>query len=367
MIDLYGKRYNRNQLLRRVGDISQIAGVKRVRLADGNESGVEAVEFKTGSGLDFVVLPGRGMDISAAFYKGVPLCWRSSVGDVNASFYEPEGLGWLRSFYGGLLTTCGLTYAGAPDMDQGEELGLHGRVSNLPAKNVWADTKWEGNDYSMWVQGKVRETAVFGPNVVMTRRVWSRLGSKKIHIYDIVENEGFVEVPHMMIYHINIGFPIVDEDTELLAPTLNCVPRDDEARTGMGNQFRFSEPIPGYKEQVFYHDVACDENDHVYVALVNRAFNNGEGIGVSVRYHRSQLEHLIEWKMMGEGNYVVGIEPANCLVEGRSHERQRGTLHYIDPGDRRHYETEIAVLDSIREIEEIEAKIETIKQKGQTR
>jgi len=112
--------------------------------------------------------------------------------------------------------------------------------------------------------------------------------------------------------------------------------------------------------------MACDENDHVYVALVNRNFNGGEGIGVYVRYHKSQLPRFIEWKMMGEGTYVVGLEPANCLVEGRDKERERGTLQFIEPGGRRHYETEIGVLGSNREIEEIERKIEEIRRQRQT-
>lgn len=365
MIKLYGREFTKGELLRYVGDISQIAGLKRYELVEGNEKGVEAVEFRTGTGFNFVVLPGRGMDISFAEYKGVPLCWRSSVGDVEASFFEPEGLGWLRSFYGGLLVTCGMTYAGAPCEDEGEKLGLHGRVSNIPAKNVWADTKWEGNEFTMWVQGKVRETSVFGENLLLTRRIWARLGEAKLHVYDIVENEGFTETPHMFLYHINIGFPIVDEGAELLAPSIESTPRDDDAKAGFGRHFSFESPTPGYREQVFYHEMAADDNDHVYVALVNRKFNGGEGIGIYVRYHKSQLPRFIEWKMMGEGTYVVGLEPANCLVEGRDKERERGTLQFIEPGGRRHYETEIGVLRSNREIEEMERKIEGIRHKRQ--
>ncbi|HEX30258.1 TPA: DUF4432 family protein, partial [Candidatus Poribacteria bacterium] len=78
MIKLYGREFTRGELLRYVGDISQIAGLKRYELSEGNERGVEAVEFRTGSGFNFVVLPGRGMDISFAEYNGIPLCWRSS-------------------------------------------------------------------------------------------------------------------------------------------------------------------------------------------------------------------------------------------------------------------------------------------------
>ena len=134
MIKLYGREYNRKKLLRHVGDISQIAGVKYYELSDGMQKGVSAVDFRTGSGFNFTVLPSRGMDISYAEYKGIPLSYRSWTGDVAPEFFEPEGLGWLRGFYGGLLTTCGLTYVGEPCKDGEEELGLHGRVSYIPAK-----------------------------------------------------------------------------------------------------------------------------------------------------------------------------------------------------------------------------------------
>ncbi len=136
MATLFGRAMTRNYILERVGDISQIGGVRVVELADGRERGVRAAQFRTASGLDFTVLIDRGMDIDRADYKGTPLCWRSATQSAHPAYFEPEGLQWLRSFFGGLLTTCGLTYAGHPTTDEGEELGLHGRISNVPARNI---------------------------------------------------------------------------------------------------------------------------------------------------------------------------------------------------------------------------------------
>lgn len=361
MIKLYGRQYTKEEILSRVGDISQIAGMKYHELKEGNQKGVEAVDFWTGSGFAFTVLPGRGLDISYASYNGIPLCWRSPTGEVAASFFEPEGSSWLRGFFGGLLVTCGLTYLGSPGNDGDESLGLHGRASYTPAKNIWLDSKWEGNDYTMWVQGKVQESIVYGANLCLTRRIWTRLGESKLHIYDVVENLGYTASPHMILYHINGGFPALDENSELLVPSKNVIPRDDIAEAALGNELRFQAPTPGFAAQVFYHDAVSDSNDHVYVALVNRNFNHGQGFGIYVRYHKSQLPKLVEWKMNSQGLYVVGIEPSNCWVDGRQKEKERGTLQYIESGGRRHYELEIGVLSSIKEIEEIERKIEFIK------
>src|SRR5579862_409557 len=128
MAYLYGRDYTRGELLERVGDISQVARAKPYRLAEGHEEGVLAVDVATGSGLEYTVLASRGLDISSAHYCGRSLAWRSATSDQHPAYFEAEERGWLRSFYGGLVLTCGLTWMGAHCTDEGRPLGLHGRV-----------------------------------------------------------------------------------------------------------------------------------------------------------------------------------------------------------------------------------------------
>ena len=362
MINLHGSSYKKRELLKHMGDVSQIAGTKRYQLMDGNERGVHGVDFRTGSGLNFTVLPDRGLDVSHAEYKGIPLCWRSSTGDVSPGFYEPAGFGWLRGFFGGLLTTCGMTHVGNPDSDGTN--GLHGRVSHIPAKNVWVDSRWEGNRYMLWAQGKVTETVAMGECLCRTRRVWTELGAKSLHIEDIGENLGHEETPHMYLFHINVGFPIVTEGSELLTPTTQVTPRDEHAAVDLKNHARCDAPTPDFRERVYYHEMDADQDNHVYVALVNREFDNGRGFGLYLKYHRTQFPRFVHWKMCSEGTYVIGLEPANCSVEGQKKENERGTLQHIAPGERRHYEAEIGVLTSNEEITKIEERIATIKDQG---
>ncbi len=354
---LYGQSYSKAELLERVGDISQIGGVKRVTLADGPQSGVEGVEFRTGSGLNFTVLPSRGMDISFAEYNGVPLCWRSSTGEVAPSFYEPQGLGWLRSFYGGLLVTCGMANIGSPCVDQGKELGLHGRVSNIPATNVWADSEWDGDEYIMWAQGKVRETSAFDENLLRTRKIWAKLGEPKIYLHDIVQNQGFKRNEHMYLYHINAGFPVVDVNTKFIAPTLKVIPKDAAAEVEKEKYDSFLPPTAGFEERVYYHDMQEDNDGNVYTALINETIDKGEGFGFYIKYRKSEFPRFIEWKFNSKGAYVVGMEPGNAFVEGRVNERVRGTLQYLEPGEKREYHLEIGVMSSRMEIEEFKERV----------
>lgn len=361
MTTLFGQELPRAELTRRVGKMAQIAGVRRSTLVEGTERGVDVVEFRTGTGFNFTVVPSRGMDIATAEWCGTPLAWQSPTGIVNPEFFEPQGKGWLRGFFGGLLTTCGLTNVGLPCVDEGEELGQHGRISYIPARHVHCDTRWEGNNYILFSQGRMREVVLGSYDIALTRNITAKVGESRLFLTDIVENLGHKDAPFMLLYHINVGFPVLDDGSELVVATQGVTPRDEVAEKGVAERFRFGPPTVGFEEQVFYHDVIEDENRHVWVAVVNKRFNNGQGIGLYVKYHKTQFPNLVEWKMTGEGLYVVGIEPANCHVEGRAAERARGTLQFVEAGGKRHFETEIGVLKNIEEIEAFEEKVARIR------
>src|SRR5437879_3825393 len=131
------------------------------------------------------------------------------------------------------------------------------------------------------------------------------------------------------------------------------MPRDAEAEQDKEKYARFQAPTAGYREKVYRHDLAAGPDGRVAIAVVNRPL----GHGVSLRYAQAALPNFIEWKMMGQGNYVVGIEPANCSVMGRAAERARGTLQVLKPGETRTYELEIGVLTNGDEIEALEREV----------
>ena len=135
MPSLFGRVIGRNDLLKRVGDLSQVAGIRMMTLADGPERGVRIADARTGSGLRFQVTLDRGMDLSVAEYPRVPLAFRTPVGDAHPALFESEGRGWLRTFAGGLMTGCGMTSAGAPSSTEGRTRVSTGgcRTSGRPA------------------------------------------------------------------------------------------------------------------------------------------------------------------------------------------------------------------------------------------
>jgi hypothetical protein len=188
----------------------------------------------------------------------------------------------------------------------------------------------------------------------MTRRVYTRIGESQFWIEDTVENRGADRAALMILQHMNVGFPLLDERARLLLPRCTTTPRDAAAQRGMADWNVFSLPEKHYAEQVFYHDCEADQDGFVQIALVNRDFELGKGIGLYVQYQKAHYPMLVEWKMMKQGMYVCGLEPSNCRVEGRAAERERGTLVHIEPGESRRFDLEVGVLYGARELDSIE-------------
>jgi hypothetical protein len=357
MVQLYGRSWTRKELGSYTGSAPQLGGVRTVELTDGIGRNVRVAEFDTGTGWKFDVLLDRAMDIGATSYQGIPLAWNSCNGVPHPAYYDKDGLEFLRTFVGGLMCTCGMTYVGAPCVDEGNELGLHGRVAHLPASNIWVDGGWRGDEYEMWARGKVRETVLYGENLLLSRRISANLGESKLVIRDTVANEGYQTTPHMILYHCNFGFPLLDQGAELVAPSKVVAPRDAVAAPDVDRHHLYAGPTAGYVEQCYYHDMATDEEGFVTAMLVNRALLGGQGLGAYVRYRKAELPRFIQWKMVGVGTYVTGLEPANCLVEGRDKDRARGILQFLEPGEQREYVVELGVVAGAEAIAALTRKI----------
>ena len=360
MPELDGTLYSREDLLRRVGRLDQVAGVRLVTLGDGSERGVRVLEFRTGTGFEFDVIVDRAFDIGHCGHRGRPLAWTSRTGFPGPWFYEPEGAGFLRGFGAGLLTTCGLDHAFAPAEDTADQhhypgktvqsYGLHGRLPGLPARLSAYGEEWQGDQCVLYAEGEVVQAAVFGEQLALRRRIEARVGESRLAICDEVVNVGHDRTPHMLLYHVNLGWPVVDEGSELLAAATAVRARGDYPTDGYG---LFHGPQAGYVEQVFEHELTAEEDGRVPVAVVNRKL----GLGAYQVFRQSQLPHHFVWRMLGEGTYVVGIEPSTNRPTTRLDARERGELIELGPGESRRYELELGALDGEAAIEGFAARL----------
>ena len=306
-----------------VGSMDQLTRIRTSVLDDGRGRGIRIADVDNGSGLRFTVLLDRGMDIGDASFKGISFVYQTPVGSVHPAYFEPAGLGWLRSFGGGLMAGCGLRNVGSPN---GEE-GLHGRISNIPAENISVSKGWKNDRYELSVTGVVREVSFFGENLELKRTISTAMGDNSIIICDEVTNRGVRPSPLMLLYHINAGFPLLSESSIVEGNVKNTIPRTDEAAKGIGEWSVCQKPTDGYVEQCFFHDVETDADGMSRMTLRNPE----SGMDMEVAYRKAELPYFTQWKMMGCQEYVMGLEPANCHPDGQAQERKNGTLKIIRP------------------------------------
>jgi hypothetical protein len=177
-------------------------------------------------------------------------------------------------------------------------------------------------------------------------------------ITDKVENFGSQSSPFTILYHINAGFPLLDESSELILASRNVEPYDRESEKNVKDHTRFTVPKAGFSELNFLHTMESDEEGLTAAALVNR--NLAGGIGLSILFNTSSLPYLSEWKMMGEGDYVVGLEPCNTKIENRGLLRKDGRLPFIELGEIKTMEVEFGILEGEDQIEDFARQISTI-------
>lgn len=336
----------KEELLQYVGNVSQLGGTRHYTLSDGWGRDLRAIDVDSGSGLKYTILPDRGLDISMASFKGTNLVYITCNGETHPAYYEPESIGWLRTFTGGLVTTCGLTWLGSPVIDEGEQLGLHGRYSTIPAKQVSDLSGWIGNEYHVRIKATAEEGFIFGNKLRLEREISTILGQNRIRITDKVTNFGFRKSPYTILYHMNIGYPLLSEDAELVIEPEKTVPSDETAKAGMDSFRRFSKPQAGFSEQVFNHIMKSEEDGKTTVSVKNKKV----GISFTLRFSKATLPWLVQWKMMGQSEYVLGLEPANVPVKDRKTLKEQNLLPYLQPGESVTNEIEIILEDIDRNL-----------------
>ena len=365
MPELWGRSLSKDALLRRVGRLDQAAGVRLVTLGDGLGRGVRLLEFRTGSGFAFDVVVDRAFDIGRCEMGGRPLAWIANPGTVGPWFYENDDWGWFRAWGGGMVVSCGLDHTLGPGDDSAEDFrqphirktvhyALHGRVGGLPARLVGYGERWEGDECVLWAEGEILQSSIFAEHMTLRRRVEARVGESRFTIHDEVENVGHNRTSHMFLYHCNVGYPVVDEGSQLLVPAR-------ETTTDYG------VPIEGYRtltapnadftEACFEHALVAEPTGTVPVAVVNQRL----GLGVYQVFQIAQLPRHTVWRMMGEDQYAMAMEPSTNRDAGRWDAKERGELQYLAPGETRSYDLEIGALDGAEAIDAFERRVEALE------
>lgn len=308
-----------------VGNELQLFGVEQMRLDGGKGDGMRILNVRNGMGLELLISVDRAADIARVTFKGDNMSYFSPCGWVAPEYYDKQGLGFLKSFTAGFMTTCGLTSVGNPCVDDGEEVGLHGTVSHIPCENIGY---WTADD-GIHIKAIVRDARIFSYHLVLEREYICSLTENTIYLKDKVKNIGRMEAPLQIMYHCNMGYPLLSENAIVKIPAENVLTRDEHAAKFLDKCLTMEEPQADFQECCYYHEMTGKPTVSIFNPDINK--------GMNMTYDTSELKCFTEWKMMGKHDYVLGLEPGNCYPDGRDVMREQGMLEFLKPGEEREF------------------------------
>ena len=303
-----------------VGDLRQVASVRRIVLDDGPEAGVRALAFSTGGGLDFWVLSDRSLDIGPLWWKGAQLAWQAPAGFRSPALTDLDsegGRGFNRSF-SGFLVTCGLDHTRQP---VGEH-PLHGRLPFTPARVTAYGEDWQAAVPVLYVEGEVIQARLGGEAFRLRRRIEAPIGGATLAIRDTVENLGATAWPQASLYHFNLGHPAIGQGTTV---ALN------------GQPVMGPLDLPARQPLETALVMPANNGDRAEVAVAT-PFRAGRALTVSFDFDPDTLPFLQLWHDLRPRSGVFAVEPCTTA---RMDEGRNAVAAPLEPGESRRYDLAI--------------------------
>lgn len=272
----------------KIGNPEQVCMAQRVQVTEGRGNGARQIYVANGK-LNFVLSESNALDIFRLWHEG------TNVGFVskNGLYTAPED--FMHSFPCGMLYTCGLDAIGGV-----EGHPPHGRIHSVPAevRELSADEK------GVRVVAEIRDTALFGENLVLTRTIETAAGSGEIRLTDRLRNLAFRDEKYCILYHVNVGHPFVDAGAKIEGRFVKSLPRTEWAKHEMAKMLDIEPPRDNLEETCYFHQTADGA-----MSLVNRRLGKRFTVKCSLR-------KFVEWKSRASGDYVIGLEPCTSWLDG---------------------------------------------------
>jgi hypothetical protein len=276
----------------RISNFQQVASIRRYTLSEGREKGLDVLDCDNGK-IRFLLNVSKACDIMQLYHEG------QNMSFVSKNGFTKRETPFLNRFEGGMLYTCGLDSVGGRD---GFE--LHGTLHNIPAEIIRA----ECNENGITVEAIIRDTALFGKNLVLKRKIFTAIGGDSVTLEDTLVNEGYKTEEYCLLYHINVGYPMLDDGAKVIADVESYTPRTAWAKQNEATMYAMSDAVPNQEEACYFLKLSKPE-----IALVNEKI----GKKFTVSYSGDTLPHFVEWKSMASGDYALGLEPCTTELDDR--------------------------------------------------
>ena len=296
----------------KISNLTQVASLRRYTLTEGLGKGLNVIDCDNGK-LRFLVNEDKACDIMQLYHEG------TNVSFVSKNGFTKREIPFLNRFEGGMLYTCGLDSVGGRD---GYE--LHGTLHNIPARI----TRAECDENGIVIEATIQDTALFGKNLVLKRRIFSTIGADSVTLEDTLVNEGYKDEEYCLLYHINVGYPMLDVGAKVIANVQKCEARTAKAEQNKATAYEIGESIPGQEETCYFLTLKTPK-----ISLVNEKI----GKEFTVSYSGNTLPHFVEWKSMASGDYALGLEPCTTELDDRF------SYKIIKPNESIVFETSITV------------------------
>lgn len=327
-------------LLKQLGNLSQIAGIREAILSGGRGNGLRIAEFYNSAGLRFTVCPDRCMDLLDFSYRGVNIGFNTKNGAIGGAYTTPLPRDFCEEWSGGMLATCGLDNVGG-GYDDGALYPTHGRIGTIPAERFGTRARWEGDDYVLCCTGEMHQTRLYGRHLLLSRTIRTTLKSHSVQIHDELTNMEPAKEPFMLLYHTNFGYPILSSKSVVYTS-----PADMEARNALSvDPHHMMEPVDDRGEELYSY---IAKTETAFGAVVNPSLH----LGAYIRFKTGNLPRFQEWKNMRSHDYVLAVEPCNCHGDGRAAETATGSIAVIPGYSTLAFDLEIGVMDGQKEIDE---------------
>lgn len=274
----------------RISSFAQVASLHRYTITEGRGKGLDVIDCDNGK-IRFLLNVNKACDMMQLYYKGQNMSFISKNG-----FMQRE-LPFAKRFEGGMLYTCGLDSAG-------ERGGFdeHGSIHNTPAEILRA----ECNEREIVVEAVIRDTEICGKNLVLRRKITAPIGGETVSVNDTLTNDTYRDEEYCLLYHVNIGYPMLDAGARIVADTDICQPRTPWAEKNIATAYQIEAPTPNMEETCYYLEPKSSQ-----VSLTNEKI----GKRFTVSYSGDTLPNFLEWKNMTSGDYALGLEPCTTKLD----------------------------------------------------
>ena len=324
--------------------LNTYAGARLLTLEDGVERGSRVIEMRSGGGLDFDVTIDRSGDIGRLTLDGQVLSWHSQAGLPSPWMMDREGdngQGFLRG-YGGFLNTCGLDHIRQPEhdvIDYANQDSLASVHYPLHGKGTFQPTVIRGyglvddvEEPYVFCETEFVQGMAFVSALRLRRRIELPVGSQTLFIRDTVKNIGNNPAGHMLLYHFNLGFPLVAPDTKVDFGNDKCVWCSEE-----------HDPNEGFPEPIEYASNKISVFKHASEEACMTVTSPLAGLALQLTYPSSQLSHCQLLRMTAPGIYGVGLEPCTAGSRTRKLAREAGEIINLQPEEERQYDIRLNI------------------------